>query len=127
MSDNHSNRCAQGNERYFFRASAEDFKKIPGSPIAYWIDETVRGLFLKSKLSELGAAKQGLATSDNKRFVRNWQEVSIRAVGFDIGNEVDSIKSGFTWFPYNKGGDKRRWYGNHEWLVNWKNGGADIR
>jgi len=112
---------------WIYRVSAEDFRKIPGSPIAYWVSDVVRNIFLKPKLSEIGAAKQGLATSDNNRFVRNWQEVSFRNIGVNMQNERQSIISRCIWFPYNKGGEKRRWYGNQECLVNWKNGGEAIR
>lgn len=114
-------------ERYFFRVSAKSFKNIPGSPFAYWISGKVMDLFMKPKLSELGSAKQGLATSDNSRFVRGWQEVSFSGIGFNISNEAESIVSERSWFPYNKGGEKRKWYGNQDFLVNWRAGGYDIR
>lgn len=125
---NHRNIKASGNgEELIFRAAADDFKKIPGKPIVYWVSENILNLFLKPKLAELGDARQGLATSDNNRFVRNWNEVDINKIGFNCKSELDSINSKKLWFPYNKGGEKRRWYGNHDCVVNWENGGEDIR
>ena len=110
-----------------FRASAEDFEKLPGSPVAYWLSSEIRELFLRADLSKVGTARQGLATADNRRFVRSWYEVDLSNIGFGCHDEAQSWKSGLTWFPYNKGGERRKWYGNHDCVVNWKNGGHLIR
>lgn len=111
-----------------FAAKAENFKKIPGSPIAYWVGPGVLAAYDSGKLlSELIDARIAMATGDNGAFVRYWSEVSISAIGFDIGSEEASVKSGKTWFPCNKGGDFRKWYGNHEQVVNWRNGGEDVK
>ncbi len=112
---------------WFYRAASAEFHKIPRSPIAYWVTEKIRDLFSHRKLSQLGNARQGLATANNGRFVRNWQEVSLNNVGLGLANEFESKKSARKWFPYNKGGEKRRWYGNQEFLVDWENGGEHIK
>ena len=117
-----------GVERYFFRASAEDFKKIPGSPIAYWAPKSVISAFSKGKfLDNLIFARIALATGNNGAFIRYWPEISIKNVGFGIRNNFDSVESKKKWFPCNKGGDFRKWYGNNDSVVNWLNNGEEIR
>lgn len=78
-------------EKYFFRASAEDFKKIPGSPIAYWVSNTVRRIFSSNKpLKSLGDTRQGMATSDNNRFLRLWTESSFSNIAFNTKNREEA-------------------------------------
>ncbi|MFA7164753.1 MAG: BREX-1 system adenine-specific DNA-methyltransferase PglX [Desulfoplanes sp.] len=114
-------------EDYFFRASAADFKKIPGSPIAYWVSDTVRTCFKNfERLGSENAPRQGMATSDNNRFLRLWHEVSLCKVKINSKSHSEALESKATWFPYNKGGKYRRWYGNNEYLVNWKNDGEEL-
>ncbi|MBD0439154.1 MULTISPECIES: BREX-1 system adenine-specific DNA-methyltransferase PglX [Acinetobacter] len=96
----------------------DDFKRISGSPIAYWVSDKVREIFeTNPALKEVADARQGMATGDNNRFLRFWQEVSIKNVGFNIDNKNDAHLSSKKWFPYNKGGEFRKWYGNQEYLV----------
>ena len=115
-------------EKNRFVAKQEDFFKIPGSPIAYWVSSKVREIFEESeKLGEIGKPRVGLQTSDNDRFLRLWYEVEIFNVGFGFEDREDAKKSGLKWFPYNKGGEFRKWYGNQEYLVNWENDGKEIR
>lgn len=109
----------------FFCASAENFKKIPGSPIAYWVGEKMikaweSRLFIGRELT----TREGMATADNARFLRHWHEVSIVRVDFAQCDKKGSSKK---WFPYNKGGSYRRWYGNNDYLVNWENNGSEIK
>jgi type II restriction/modification system DNA methylase subunit YeeA len=111
----------------FHRAVAEDFKKIPGSPIAYWVSERVRDIFEKGTiLKKIGDTRQGMATSDNNRFLRLWSEVSVFKSCFNALSRDDALESARKWFPYNKGGDFRKWYGNSEFLVNWENDGKEL-
>lgn len=111
----------------FFRASASDFKKIPGSPIAYWVSERVRQVFsISAPLDVLSDIKQGLATCNNDLFLRLWFEIDNCNVGFGITSSNQALKLEKRWYPYNKGGGYRKWYGNNEYLVNWQNGGEDI-
>jgi type II restriction/modification system DNA methylase subunit YeeA len=109
---------------WFYRTSAADFKKIPGSPIAYWISDKVREIFAVSKqLSDVGAPKQGLATGANEKFLRLWQETSYKKIGLNIYSREEVKGSGKKWFPCNKGGSFRKWYGNNNHIVNWENDG----
>lgn len=113
---------------WFFNAKPDDFKKIPDSPVAYWVSEKVREIFEKSpSLGEVADARQGLATADNNRFLRLWQEVNIQRIGFGIENREQAQLSGKKWFPYNKGGDFKKWYGNQDYIVNWEQDGLEIR
>lgn len=111
----------------FFRASAEDFKKIPGSPVAYWLSDKLIDSFSSfPMLYSVAPTKQGLATGDNDRFLRRWFETGLNNTS--IGLLPDDV--GFTskkWFPCNKGGEFRKWYGNLDYLVNWSNSGKEIK
>lgn len=113
---------------WFFNAKPDDFNKIPGSPIAYWVSEKVREIFdLNPTMSEVANAAVGLQTGDNNRFLRFWQEVAIQKVGFGMESRDQAKSSLKKWFPYNKGGEFRKWYGNQEYVVNWENDGLEIR
>ena len=116
------------NKANYFQAKQKDFEKIPGSPIAYWVSDKIREIFEKNqKLGEVGEAKQGLATADNNRFLRLWNEVSFSKIGYNMSNSQEALESKKKWFPYNKGGEFRKWYGNQEYLVNWENDGYEIK
>jgi hypothetical protein len=127
MSEVKSEVCMQWNEKYFFRASNADFRKIPGSPIAYWANAQFRRIFNKTLLSAHFQTRLGLSTANNDLFLRNWHEVGTSAIFLNCQNRKQSIESKLTWFPYQKGGSFRKWFGNHEFLVNWKNDGEKIR
>ena len=106
----------------------EDFKKIPGSPVAYWVSDKIRNIFTDSPaLGTVSDARQGLATADNDRFLRLWHEIEINHVGFGIANRDKAKQSAKKWFPYNKGGSFRKWYGNQDFVLNWENDGEEIR
>ncbi len=114
--------------KYLYHTDQSNFDKIPGSPIAYWASENLINDFEKgTPLGELVDAKQGLATADNKRFLRQWFEVGIDNISFNSHSIKDSVESGKKWFPYNKGGSYRKWYGNYDYVVNWQNDGYEIR
>ena len=116
------------NKNNYFQAKQKDFEKIPGSPIAYWVSNHTREIFEKNqKLGEVGEAKQGLATADNNRFLRLWNEVSYNKIGYNMSNSKEALESKKKWFPCNKGGEFRKWYGNQEYLVNWENDGYEIK
>ena len=113
---------------WFFNTKPDDFKKIPGSPVAYWVSDKVREIFETSpSMGEVADARQGLATADNNRFLRFWQEVSISKIGFGIESLEQAQASSKKWFPHNKGGEFRKWYGNNETLVNWEHDGFEIK
>jgi len=111
-----------------FQAKQKDFEKIPGSPIAYWVSDKIREIFEKNqKLGEVGEAKQGLATADNNRFLRLWNEVNCNKIGYNMSNSEEALESKKKWFPCNKGGSFRKWYGNQEIIVNWENDGFELK
>lgn len=110
-----------------YRASVDDFKKIPSSAIAYWISDSIRKIFEEGfPLKEIGDTRQGMATSDNNRFLRVWSEISQNKRCLNAVSRQQARDSGKKWFPYNKGGDFRKWYGNSEFFVNWENDGAEL-
>ncbi len=114
-----------GENRY--TAQQDNFSKIPGSPVAYWVSEGVYRAFESKRLDELGRPRQGLATGENARFVRLWFEVTIAKIGLTVTSRNIALNSKLKWFPYNKGGEFRKWYGNNDFVVNWENDGWEIR
>ena len=113
---------------WFFTATAEDFKKIPGSPVAYWVSDKLRSTFASTVfLKDIGEPRLGMATGNNDIYLRLWHEVAIEKIGFRCTSRKDALLSKCKWFPYNKGGDFRRWYGNNEFVVNWENDGELLR
>ncbi|MDY5274478.1 MAG: BREX-1 system adenine-specific DNA-methyltransferase PglX [Atopobiaceae bacterium] len=113
---------------WFYRADQQDFKSIPGWPIAYWASEAARRAFIDNPpLKDLAAPRQGLATANNEKFVRLWWEVERRNEWFDCPSKDMAAQSHIKWFPYNKGGEYRKWYGNNDCVVNWQDDGQEIR
>ncbi len=106
----------------------QDFAKIPGSPIAYWVSDRMREVFAQSTpLGDIAAVKHGMSTGNNNRFLRRWHEVPIGTVGIGMRTHDEAAASGRKWFPYNKGGDYRRWYGNNEFVVDYEDRGSAMR
>ena len=119
---------AEPEVKYLYRTDQENFGKIPGNPIAFWTSQNLIEDFEKgTPLGNLVDAKVGLQTGDNKKFLRQWFEVQINNISFNSQNIEESIKSNKKWFPYNKGGSYRKWYGNYDYVVNWQNDGYEIR
>ncbi|RDG04104.1 BREX-1 system adenine-specific DNA-methyltransferase PglX [Limosilactobacillus fermentum] len=113
---------------YLYRTNQANFGKIPGSPIAYWASKSlIRDFVQGTTLHELVSPKVGLQTGDNNRFLRQWFEVTYTSIKFDAYSIEESISSRKKWFPYNKGGTYRKWYGNYDYVVNWKNDGYEIK
>lgn len=108
------------NKKNYFVATQENFAKIPGSPVAYWVSDAMLRCFGEKCIRDYGFAGIGMRTGDNERFLRLWYEVS--ASNFSI-----TSKSTIKWIPYNKGGSFRKWYGNNEYVVNWENDGKEIK
>ena len=105
----------------------DDFFKIPGSPIAYWVSEKVRHIFLKSEtIGKIADVKVGMHTGNNDLFLRLWFEIEIIKMGLNIQNQGTLNESEYKWLPYNKGGEYRKWYGNNNFMVNWYKNGVDI-
>ncbi|WP_180095162.1 MULTISPECIES: BREX-1 system adenine-specific DNA-methyltransferase PglX [unclassified Acinetobacter] len=113
---------------WFFSAKPDDFKKIPGSPVAYWVSDKIVDAFTFGKpLKEYADARQGLATADNNLYLKLWNELNINQIYFEATDATKAIQSGRKWFPHSKGGGFRRWYGNNEWVINWENDGFELR
>ena len=106
-------------------AQEENFSKIPGMPIAYWVSEKFAGCYNNSSIGKFATTREGMTTADNNRFIRLWYEISYNSMGIGLIREKakSSLKK---WFPYAKGGDFRKWYGNREYVVNWENDGFEI-
>lgn len=125
--DGHPFHFPTQNER-FNTATAEDFKKIPGNPVAYWVSNNVRNIFAENPpLGNVANAAVGLQTGDNNLFLRLWFEVNVSRIGFGMSSCDEAFRSAKKWFPYNKGGEFRKWYGNQEYVVNWEKDGQEIR
>lgn len=104
----------------------ENFAKIPGSPVAYWASKLLMDDFKIGKpLGELSKPRQGMATTNNNRFLRLWFE--IKNIGFNYQNIKETTDCKYKWFPYNKGGSYRKWYGNNDYVVNWYNNGQELK
>ena len=108
-------------------AKPDDFKKIPGSPVAYWVSSKIRQTFKKFPvLKKEGDTRQGMATSDNNRFLRMWYEVNRIDLITDCSTSDVAKKLNPTWVPYNKGGGYRKWFGNQDYIIKWKNNGEEV-
>ncbi len=121
-------------EKWFFEKNniynikQDEFKKIQGMPIAYWASDKIRDIFEnENPLISYAQPRQGMATSDNERFLRFWYEVNIKKVGFNFSNREEAQESKLKWFPYNKGGEYRKWFRCNDYLVNWENDGQEIK
>ena len=115
-------------ERRFDATAQNEFRKIPGSPLAYWVSERVREVFEEgTPLGTLFDARVGLQTGDNDQFLRRWYEVDHGTCAYASASRNAAAQSGKKWFPYNKGGVFRRWCGNMDYLVNWEDDGRAIR
>lgn len=111
-----------------YRSSSSSFSNIPGAPVAYWLPDTIARLFgTADSVGTIVVSRQGMSTGDNTRFVLFWHEVGIDAICFSARNRSDAKASGKKWFPYNKGGRLRAWYGNLEHVVFWENDGEELR
>jgi len=109
------------------KASASDFQKIPGAPIALGVGKnTYRAFEQFPPISGFGETCSGLQTSDNNRFLRQWHEVNIKKMFTSARSREDARESGAKWFPHKKGGPFRKWYGNNEFVLNWLNDGEEL-
>ena len=107
--------------------STEKFSKIPGSLIVYWGTDKMINTFNSKTIEDYASTNNGFTTGDNNRFLRLWFEVNQTSVEYHNPN-IDSVKScSAKWYPYNKGGDFRKWYGNNDYLINWENDGKEIK
>jgi len=110
-----------------YEVAADNFMKVPTTPIAYWMSERFVDCFSNKKIDEYADTNNGFTTGDNNRFLRIWHEVSQTNIFYNAESFSSAKLSGKRWFPYNKGGEARKWYGNNDYLINWFNDGADIK
>ena len=103
------------------------FEKIPGKPIAYWISNSIIKAYSSKKLSDIGYARSGLQTGNNDLFLKQWFEVNVNNIAFNMRNKKEYLSSNKKWVPQIKGGSFRKWYGNFDYVVNWLNDGYEIR
>jgi type II restriction/modification system DNA methylase subunit YeeA len=110
-------------------ATAQDeFKNIPGSPLAYWASPRLIGAFARfAPLSDFVDTRIGLITGDNERYIRNWSEVDSLAIGLAVESREIAAKSSQKWFPQSKGGDYRKWFGNNATVLDWSNDGHELQ
>ena len=111
-----------------YHSNQSNFLRIPGKPYAYWSSEAIIGAFSKAEpLSSIAEPRQGVKTLNNDLFLKLWFEVSPEKVDYNCSSIEESVSSGKKWFPYNKGGSFRKWFGNNDYLVNWENDGRDMK
>lgn len=125
-----AHRCnnEDGNRIYYPNVSQKNFEKIPGAPVGYWVSPKIQEIFTSNlALSEVCKPVNGLTTADNARFLRLWFEVCQSRIGFGFKNAASAARSQKKWFYYNKGGTTRKWFGNHELVINWFNDGKEIK
>ncbi len=120
----------QGKEKMFldaenrYCAKQDNFSKIPGSPVAYWVSKNFADNFKNTPISIYADTRRGLQTGDASRFVRNWYEVAVEKIDLSLSKESKKNKK---WYLFNSGGTFRKWYGNIINIVNWENNGSDIK
>jgi type II restriction/modification system DNA methylase subunit YeeA len=111
-----------------YMASTNDFLKIPNSPILYWASKAALDVFARNtSMADLISAKNGITTGDNEIFLRGWHEVALNNISFDSQSREEARGSGRRWFPNNKGGQFRKWYGNQEYVLDWFNDGQGLK
>ena len=111
----------------YAQISTVNFSKIPGCPIAYWASEKIVKAFDYKNIGEIAKPRPGLQTGYNDRFLRLWYEVNTYKIKYDNVGVERTIGSSKKWYPYNKGGEYRKWYGNNDFIVNWENDGYEIK
>lgn len=113
---------------WFYTTKPDDFKKIPGSPIAYWTSSAFNETINNADALEIYASpKKGMVTLDDSRFTRRWFELNFHSIKLDSINSLDALQSGASWIPITKGGGFRKWSGCDDTVVNWKNDGKEIK
>ena len=115
-------------KKYYFRKAKENFEKIPGMPIGYWVSDKVREIFeTNTFFSEYGNTKKGVLTGNDLKYTRIWHEVSLKKIGFFLKNYGEMIEKNYKWIPATSGGSFRKWYGNLEILINMENDSYEIK
>ena len=119
---------AAAGKRVIYSASAKDFKSITGVPIAYWLSPAFRRNFqILPAIKDVFKPAVGLNTGNNDRFLRQWFEVAFKGIYFSCDSVESAKELPHKWFPYNKGGSYRKWYGNQSFVLNWENDGFELK
>ena len=126
MSEKEKEKLFLNGENRFSLAKSR-FLDLNENAIAYWLSENMFNSFRNKTLGTYAKPRQGMATSDNNRFLRFWSEVNWNKVCLSARNEAEAVESKKKWFPYNKGGGFRKWFGNNEYLINWENNGQEVK
>ncbi|MHB8128494.1 MAG: BREX-1 system adenine-specific DNA-methyltransferase PglX [Mobilitalea sp.] len=112
---------------YRYTATQDDYEKLPGSIFAFWAQKRIIETFTEAQLGKILTTREGMATAGNEDFLRLWHEVSFDKIGWNIASSEEAMECNKKWYPYNKGGEYRKWYGNNDYVVNWGNDGSLIR
>lgn len=113
---------------WFYEARPDDFKKIPSSSIAYWVSDRILEVYNNSiPVGKIAECCVGLQTGNNQLYIKMWFEVSKDNIGMQCISSKEAQKLNKHWYPCNKGGEFRKWYGNQEYIINWGNNGKDIK
>ena len=115
------------NDKNKFISNQSNFNKVPGNPISYWVPDEIIKIYDKGfKLEEIGDVRQGMIPGNSNYFLKFWYEVDINKIGFNHEDSKDIVIYSKKWFPYNKGGSYRKWYGNILHVINMENNGYEI-
>lgn len=105
---------------YFYKTNQNNFKKIPGSPIAYWASDNLLEMFSNYKIGDKFSVKKGMDTGNNNYFLKKWYEINnLKFIKFNMYN--------YKWIGYDKGGNYKKWFGNNEYVLNWENDGCELK
>ena len=119
---------ANHNCGFYYEQNTDNFSKIPGSPVAYWVsNEMLRSFADFAPLGDNYPICIGMRTGDDERFLRAWYEVPFTKIGIGYKSASEFTEQHRKWVPYNKGGEYRKWYGNNILVVNWENNGLEIK
>ena len=122
-----SGESSESGNQISFIAKQDQFMLVPGIPFAYTMSEAMIGAYSMGLLGDRFVTREGMATAGNDDFLRMWFEVDINGISFNCKNSDEAVSTKKKWFPYNKGGDYRKWYGNNDYVVDWENDGFRIR
>lgn len=126
--DNNESERSNKELRIYYETNQENFEKIPGMPIAYWVDEKLIEAFeIDKSLDSIAKPRKGLTTANDEVFLRFWHEVSLKKVSLRFCGEEKETEGNKKWYPINKGGEYRKWYGNNVHIINWENDGCELK
>jgi type II restriction/modification system DNA methylase subunit YeeA len=112
---------------WFFEAAQNEYKKIPGNPVAYWVSDLILRSFESGKLlGSLGKLGKGSDTGKNELFIRSWTEVDLAKIDFEMRNDKPHLADK-KFYPTHKAGGYRKWFGLNNWVIDWGGDGAAIK